>query len=82
MNLSFWFALPSGPIRWQYSSIMYHIVRQLKKHESNTMISIILVSPVLSTNNFEEFKINTLRKSVWFIIMIIIIIIIIIFAFI
>ena len=34
---------------------MYYIVRQLKKHQSDIMISIILVSPVLSTNNFEEF---------------------------
>ena len=44
---------------------MYHIVRKLKKHESNIMIFIILVNPVLSTNGFEEFfKTNTLRKSI------------------
>ena len=48
---------------------MYHIVRQLKEYQSDIMISIILVSPVFSTNDFEEFfKINTLSKSVWIII--------------
>ena len=48
---------------------MYHIVRQLKKHQSDIMIYIILVSPVFSTSDLEEFfKINTLSKSVWIII--------------
>ena len=51
---------------------MYHLVRQLKKHQSDIMISVILVSPVLSTNDLEEFfKMKTLRKSVWIIIIII-----------